>query len=129
MCNYPNHFATKCPNRKGKKSTNMIISEARGRSGYGNLLSTVLSVFVHPSGGSHWVNIHVCAYFFFSSYQEGGTSSLLIRNGSHAPVLGVGMVILKLTSGKTVQLKNMQHVPTIKKNLVSGSLMCRMVIS
>jgi len=81
--------------------------------------------FVHPSGGSHWVNIHVCAYFFFSSYHEGGTSSLLIRNGSHARVLGVGMVILKLTSGKTVQLENMQHVPTIKKNLVSGSLMCR----
>ena len=50
---------------------------------------------------------------------------MLIRNGSHARVLGVGMVILKLTSGKTVQLKNMQHVPTIKKNLVSGSLMCR----
>ena len=24
-----------------------------------------------------------------------------------------------------MQLKNMQHVPTIKKNLVSGSLMCR----
>jgi hypothetical protein len=24
-----------------------------------------------------------------------------------------------------VQLKNMQHVPTIKKNLVSGSLLCR----
>ena len=50
---------------------------------------------------------------------------MLIRNGSHARVLGVGMVILKLTSGKTVQLKNIQHVPTIKKNLVSGSLMCR----
>jgi len=45
MCNCPNHFAAKCPNRKGKKSTNMIISEAGGRSGYGNLLSTVLSVF------------------------------------------------------------------------------------
>ena len=50
---------------------------------------------------------------------------MLIRNRSHARVLGVGMVILKLTSGKTVQLKNMQHVPTIKKNLVSGSLLCR----
>ena len=46
-------------------------------------------------------------------------------NGSHARVLGVGTVNLKLTSGKTVQLKNVQHFPTIKKNLVSGSLMCR----
>ena len=46
-------------------------------------------------------------------------------NGSHARVLGVGTVILKFTSRKTVLLKNVQHVPSIKKNLVSGSLMCR----
>jgi hypothetical protein len=46
-------------------------------------------------------------------------------NGSHVRVLGVGTVNLKLTSGKTVRLKNMQHVPTIKKNLVSGSLFYR----
>ena len=41
-------------------------------------------------------------------------------NGLHARVLGVGTVNLKFTSGKTVQ-----HVPTVKKNLVSGSLLCR----
>ena len=46
-------------------------------------------------------------------------------NGTHAAVLGAGMVNLKFTSGKIVQLKNMQHVPSIKKNLVSGSLLCR----
>ena len=46
-------------------------------------------------------------------------------NGSHAPVHGVGMVDLKFTSGKIVQLRNMQHVPSIKKNLVSGSLLCK----
>jgi hypothetical protein len=46
-------------------------------------------------------------------------------NGSHARGLGVGTVNLKFTSGKIVQLKNIQHVPTIMKNLVSGSLLCR----
>ena len=46
-------------------------------------------------------------------------------NGSHACVLGVGTVNLKFTLGKTEQLKNVQLVPTIKKNLVSGSLLCR----
>ena len=46
-------------------------------------------------------------------------------NGSHAAVHGIGTVDLKFTSGKTVQLKNVQHVPSIKKNLVSGSLLCR----
>jgi hypothetical protein len=50
--------------------------------------------------------------------------SLADGNGSHTRVLGVGTVILKFTLGKTVLLKNMQHVFSIKKNLVNGSLLC-----
>ena len=46
-------------------------------------------------------------------------------NGSHARALGVCMVILKFTLGKMELLKNVQHVPSIKKNLVSGSQLCR----
>jgi hypothetical protein len=46
-------------------------------------------------------------------------------NGSRVHVLGAGMINLKFTSGKTVLLKNVQHVPSIKKNIVSGSMMCR----
>ena len=42
-----------------------------------------------------------------------------------AVVRGVDTVDLKLTLEKTVQLKNMQHVPSIRKNLISGSLLCR----
>ena len=127
VCESPDHFASQCPNRKGRKSANMVISEARGTSGYGNLLPTVLSVCYSPEW---WIdtgaNVHVCADIsLFSSYQVGGTGSLSMGNGSHVRVLGAGTVNLKLTSGKTVQLKNVQHVPTIKKNLVSGSLLCR----
>ena len=50
---------------------------------------------------------------------------MLMANEARASVHGVGMVDLKLTSGKTVQLKNVQHVPSIRKNLISGSLLCR----
>jgi hypothetical protein len=46
-------------------------------------------------------------------------------NGSRAAVHGVRRVDLKLTSGKTLSLKNVQHVPEINRNLVSGSLLCR----
>jgi hypothetical protein len=48
----------------------------------------------------------------------------MMRNRSHASIHGVGMIDLKLTSRKIVQLKNMQHVPSINKNLVSASLLC-----
>jgi hypothetical protein len=69
------------------------------------------------------VHIHVCAdVFLFSFYQVGRASSLLMGNGARAAVRGVGTVDLKLTSGKTVQLKNVHHVPSIKKNLISGSV-------
>jgi hypothetical protein len=50
---------------------------------------------------------------------------MLMGNELHASVRGVGTVDLKLTSEKIVQLKNVQHVPSINKNLVSGSLLCR----
>ena len=74
MCDSPDHFASKCPKSKGNKSANMVISEAGGTSGYGNLLPTVLSVF---SSTEWWIdtgaNIHVCAdASLFSSYQTGG---------------------------------------------------------
>jgi hypothetical protein len=39
-------------------------------------------------------------------------------NRSHARVLGVVTVILKFTSGKTVLLKNVQHVPLSKRILL-----------
>ena len=94
--------------------------------GYGNLL-TVLSVFQTPCW---WIdtgaNVHVCSDIsMFTSYQVAQDSSVLMGNGSHASVHGVGTVDLKLTSGKIVRLKNVHHVPSINKNLVSGSLLCR----
>jgi len=57
----------------------------------------------------------------FFSYRIERSSSLLMGNGVRAAVRGVGTVDLKLTSRKTVQLKNVQHVPSIRKNLISGS--------
>ena len=98
---------------------------ASNTDGYGNL-PIVLSIFQSPCW---WIdtgaNVHVCSDIsMFTSYQVARDSSVLMGNGSHASVRGVGMVDLKFTSGKIVQLRNMQHVPTMNKNLVSGSLLC-----
>jgi hypothetical protein len=67
----------------------------------------------------------VCADASMFSYQVGRSDALLMGNGSRAHVLGVCTVILKFTLGKTVPLKSVQHVPSIKKNLVSASILCR----
>lgn len=46
-------------------------------------------------------------------------------SGSHVSVRGVGTADLKFTLGKIVRVKNVHHVPSINKNLVNGSRMCR----
>jgi hypothetical protein len=71
-------------------------------------------------------NIHVGTVIsMFSSYQVKRGLTVMMGNGSHVNVLGVGMVNLEFTSGKIVRLKNVQHAPSINKNLVSGSRLCR----
>jgi hypothetical protein len=131
VCGSDQHWARECPDRKftqDKKSANVVTTEiGDGTSGYGNSLPFVLSVCNSPEW---WMdsgaNIHVCAdVFMFSSYQVGRFGTLLMGNGSRAHVLGVGTVILKFTSGKTVPLKSVQHVPSIKKNPVSAYMLCR----
>nr|AAL31029.1 putative reverse transcriptase [Oryza sativa Japonica Group] len=84
----PGHLARKCPPAgQTSKSANVTIGNTGDGSGYGNLPTV--------SRGS----------------------TVLMGNGSHASVHGVGMVDLKFTSGKIVQLKNVQHVPSIDRNL------------
>jgi hypothetical protein len=104
----------------------MVISTGDGTSRYGNLPS-VLLVF---QSTTWWLdsgaNVHVCSdVSLFSSYQVARDSSVMMENGSHASIHGVDMVDIKLTSGKIMQLKNMHHVPSINKNLVSDALLCR----
>jgi hypothetical protein len=85
---------------------NLVISSSGGgTSGYGNL-AYILSVFQYTTW---WLdsgaNIHVCSdASLFSSYEVTQDSSVVMENGSHASVHGVGMVDLKLTLGKIVQL-------------------------
>ena len=74
-----------------------------GTFGYGNS-PTVLSV-CHST--DWWIdtgaNIHVCVDIsLFSSYQAARDSSVLMGNGLHAFVRGVGTVDLKFISGKIV---------------------------
>ena len=132
-CGEPGHFSKDCPeraDRKGKKANASkdvnMVTIGNTVDGYGNS-PTVLSVFLSTSW---WLdtgaNVHVCAdSSMFSSYQVARDSSVLMGNGSHAAVHGIGTVDLKFTSGKIVQLRNVHHVPTINKNLVSGSVLVK----
>jgi hypothetical protein len=62
------------------------------------------------------IHLIVCAdVSLFSSYQVGRTSSLLMGNGAHAAVHGVGMVDLKLTLEKDRAAKERASCPHNKE--------------
>lgn len=66
--------------------------------------------------------MYICAdMFMFSSYQGPGERCVAMGNGASAHVQGIEIVNLKLTSGRTLTLHDVHHVPDIKKNLISGS--------
>lgn len=69
-------------------------------------------------------NIHVCVFIAANIHVSGNCfRSSLMWNESHVHILGLGIVFLKFTLVKMMQLKNVHHVPSIKKNLVSDSLL------
>uniref|UniRef100_A0A2N9HA68 CCHC-type domain-containing protein n=1 Tax=Fagus sylvatica TaxID=28930 RepID=A0A2N9HA68_FAGSY len=71
--------------------------------------------------------IHVCNNkMMFKEYVEAGNGlEVLMGNHNTAKVLGTGTVELILSSGKKLKLTNVYHVPDIKKNLVSASLLSK----
>ena len=70
---------------------------------------------------------HVCSNKkMFSSYQTiDNGEKIFMGNSSSSKVEGQGKVVLKMTSGKELTLNDVLHVPEIRKNLVSGSLLSK----
>ncbi|XP_073120423.1 uncharacterized protein [Henckelia pumila] len=67
-----------------------------------------------------------CEKDMYSTYVTvGHDRKLFMGNSATSEVVGVGNVVLKMTSGKEMTLKNVLHMPDIQKNLVSGSLLSK----
>jgi transposase InsO family protein len=70
---------------------------------------------------------HICSdKKMFSTYQSVGYGEqLFMGNSSTSKVERKGKVVLKMSSGKELTLNDVLHVPDIRKNLVSGSLLSK----
>ncbi|GJZ13450.1 zinc finger, CCHC-type containing protein [Tanacetum coccineum] len=85
--------------------------------------------FVQDDDVVWWVDsgatVHVCKdRYWFKTYESLNNGSILhMGNKSTALVHGRGCVDLKFSSGKIVSLFNVLHVPNIRKNLVSSSIL------
>lgn len=70
---------------------------------------------------------HICANkWIFSNYKPATQEEqLFMGNSSTSRIEGKGKIILKMTFGKELALNDVLHVPDIRKNLVSGSLLSK----
>ncbi|XP_073152463.1 uncharacterized protein [Henckelia pumila] len=65
---------------------------------------------------------HVCAdKELFSKYTPISGRELYMGKNATSKIIGLGKVVIKMTSGKELTLIDVLHVPDIRKNLVSGS--------
>nr|XP_009779098.1 PREDICTED: uncharacterized protein LOC104228343 [Nicotiana sylvestris] len=71
--------------------------------------------------------VHVCNDKSFFKHYKVATSDEKVLMGNHdtAKVFGKGTVELQFTSGKKLILINAYHVPDVRKNLISASLLVR----
>ncbi|XP_070003048.1 uncharacterized protein [Nicotiana sylvestris] len=70
---------------------------------------------------------HVCAFkeAFVTYSTAGPEEEISMENNATAKIEDYGKIFLKMTSGKVLTLNNVLHIPTIRKNLVSTSLLVK----
>ncbi|KAL0370024.1 UNVERIFIED_CONTAM: Retrovirus-related Pol polyprotein from transposon TNT 1-94 [Sesamum angustifolium] len=96
-CGQVGHWAKLCPNKKAKTGqafVNMVVGGSSSASTSGATEGYVSAI-------------------------TGKTVSM--GNSSTAEVLGIGSVDLKFPSGRILSLKRVHHVPTVRRNIISGS--------
>ncbi|CAJ2634277.1 unnamed protein product [Trifolium pratense] len=120
------HISKKCRNPKRPKPANLAhINVNVADEPYAAMITEINMV-----GGTDgwWIDTgatrHVCYdRAMFKTYTNAENKKVQMGNAHTSDVAGVGDVVLKFTSGKTLILKEVLHVPEMKKNLVSGFLL------
>ena len=60
---------------------------------------------------------------WFSSYQEVNGGKVILGSNMNCSMVGIGTVAINMFDGMTRTLKEVRHVPDLKRNLISlGSL-------
>ena len=136
VCNKQGHRAKDCrshkeqgnPKKKRPQANETKVDDVSDM----NLSAVVSKVnFIGSNTKEWWVDTgathHVCSdKKMFSSYQTiDNGEQLFMGNSSFSKVEGQGKVVLNMTSGKELTLNDVLHVPEIRKNPVSGSLLSK----
>ncbi|GAU47270.1 hypothetical protein TSUD_280930 [Trifolium subterraneum] len=134
VCGKPGHKAYYCRYRKTnnmppKPKANLTLGDDKKDDD--DIIAAVMSEVNVVSDVKKWVvdsgaTRHICANkAAFTSYTCVGDDEdqVYLGDSRTAAVNGKGKVNLKLTSGKTLALSDVLHVPTIRTNLISVALL------
>ncbi|KAL1545220.1 cleavage and polyadenylation specificity factor subunit 1-like [Salvia divinorum] len=129
-CGKSGHFSKQYRNPKQKKKAIVHVVEKDFKDWDESDLIVVVTEEVHhvENQGGWYVDtgaiVHVCANRSkFSTNKAIEGRKLNMRNQASSEVTGVGDVVLKMTSSVAITLSQVLHVPNIRKNLVSGSIL------
>ena len=124
FCHNEGHYKSKCKFLKKKKEKKGSSSGANK-----NLVAMIFKINLLEGDNAWWVDSgatrHVCKNknFFKTMKPVDDGTILFMGNSTTTPVLGIGDVELKFTSGSILTLTNVFYVPEVRKNLVSGGLL------
>ena len=90
-------------------------------------LVTNVSKWVVESRTTRHICINKNAFFSYSSVGD-EEEQVYLGNYMTTSILGKGKVFLKLTSGKTLALSDVLHVPSIRVNLIFVALLGKVVV-
>ncbi|KAF3685974.1 hypothetical protein FXO37_00081 [Capsicum annuum] len=125
-CHKVGHYARDCRILKAEKK-----KEKANKNKKDDLVAMVTEAFVTEDQVEWWIDTGATHHISgnqnsFKTYELVGDGKIVyMKNSSSTKVVGKGTVELKFTSGKIVTLMDVLHIPDIRKNLVSGTLLSK----
>ena len=134
-CGKKGHFIKECrykkkENKKSGSSSNTKTNEANVMEIDEDFVAVITEVNAVSAANSDFfidsgATVHICNNKdLFNTYVE-EDSEVFMGNQAAVRVFGKGSIVLNFTSGQKLTLINVYHVPDVKRNLVSASLLVK----
>ncbi|KAK4381705.1 hypothetical protein Sango_2941800 [Sesamum angolense] len=129
-CGKIGHKAYQCYQRKDQQKTNQKQNPQLNLAETEEIIAAVVVEANLVENKVDWIldtgaSKHFCANkeLFHEFHEASDGECVFMGNSATAGVMGKGKVLLKLTSGKILALLDVLYVPSLRRNLISGSLL------
>uniref|UniRef100_A0A2N9EW40 Integrase catalytic domain-containing protein n=1 Tax=Fagus sylvatica TaxID=28930 RepID=A0A2N9EW40_FAGSY len=114
----------------GKDDAQALVTENRGRSKGRNSKGRGEDECCHVADPyDEWVIDSAASYHvtprreFFTSYKAGNLGRVKMGNKSYADIVRIGDICVETNTGYTLKLKDVRHIPDMRLNLISVSVL------